>query len=182
MGDCVAGFSLQTEAREPKRREEMLVLIRQQDALFSSRERGHSCWTDFKRIYKYFIYIFLRNSCLALYLELGMQGPKDQERIHELVWEVRRLKFDYDTALHELDIAVQDQEKREPELWKSIRDQQLREKDEKIGSRQGSGTKSIKHSNCGHRPIGMPEHKTLPTQGFEEARFFAPSQRTFHFQ
>lgn len=57
---------------------------------------------------------------------------KDPKRIYELEEKVRRLEFDYDTALHERDIAVQDQEKREPEVWKSIRDKQLREKDEKI--------------------------------------------------
>lgn len=72
------------------------------------------------------------NMLKAKILEVEMQGPKDQKRVYELEEDVRRLEFDYETALHERDIAIQDQEKREPELWKSIRDKQLLEKDEKI--------------------------------------------------
>lgn len=123
------------------------------------------------------------NLLKAKVLELGMQGPKDQERIHELVWEVRRLKFDYDTALHELDIAVQDQEKREPELWKSIRDQQLREKDEKIACLEAQLQKEVaEECNSGPKTPSNPGNQwgtPGPLFGNEEAtrpeNFWTPS-------
>lgn len=72
------------------------------------------------------------NVLKAKILQLELQGPRDGERIRRLEEESSQLKFDHNTTIYERDMAIQDQGKQEPELWKSIRDRSLKEKDEKI--------------------------------------------------
>lgn len=72
------------------------------------------------------------NALKAQILMNELQGPRHQKRIQQLEAEIQQLKFDYETAVQERDVAIHDQDKREPELWKSIRNRSLKEKDEKI--------------------------------------------------
>lgn len=72
------------------------------------------------------------NGFKAKILELELKGPEDNERIRGLEEEIRQANFDYGTAVIERDIARQDQDNREPEVWRLIRDKPLRERDEKI--------------------------------------------------
>ena len=60
--------------------------------------------------------------------------PDHSNELRQLQEEIVRLTKDNETLQIELDIARQDQEKREPETWREVREKILREKDDEIAA------------------------------------------------